>query len=238
MCKLLAFCCGTLLITSTQFIQWYNLFDLPRENDPLHLNQFFAKACNLLDECFRQTIGGPSSMPIHLAAAIDGYMPRTLRQLGDIYNTPDQQRLRRFVDEHSYLIRIHKKVKDKYVLGYSVPNWLRGFFFDPNRSGYLYSTSLVIERYQKAIKTLTLDTNPDSYKNNGPVYFFTPTLTPSGEIPIGNITNPIYGSDRQELLLFLQSLSEIHWFDIYNRGWDQRHFTNRIVHWVHQENAF
>jgi len=197
------------------------------------------EACNLLDECFRQTIGGPSSKPIHLAAAIDGYMPRTLKQLGDIYNTPDQQHLRRFVDEHSYLIPIHKKVKDKYVLGYSVPNWLRGFFFDPNRSGYLYSTSLVIERCQKAIKSFIFETNPDSYKNNGPVYFFTPTLTPFGEIPIGSIANPTCllestsnGSDRQELLLFLESLSEIHWFDIYNKGWDQRHFTNRIVHWV------
>ena len=27
-------------------------------------------------------------------------------------------------------------------------------------------------------------------------------------------------------------LSEIHWFDIYSRGWGQRHLTNKITHWV------
>jgi hypothetical protein len=166
-------------------------------------------------------------------------MSGTLKQIGNICNTPDRQRLRRFVGEHSYLIRTHIKVEDKCVLGYHVPNFLRTFFFDPNRSRYLYSTSLVIDKCQKAITSLIFDPNPDFHNYRALVYFFTLTPTPSGEIPIGNIANATRllesarnGSDRHELLLFLKYLSEIHWFDIYNKGWRQRHLTNRIVHWV------
>jgi hypothetical protein len=131
------------------------------------------------------------------------------------------------------------EVKDKYVVGYYVSNWLCDFFFDPNRSQYLYSTSLVIDKCQKAIKSLILDPHPTLHKTNSLVYFFTPTPTPCGETPIGNIANATRllesarnGSDEHELLLFLEYLSEIHWFDIYNRGWDQRYLANRIVHWV------
>jgi len=170
---------------------------------------------------------------------MEGYTPRSLREIGNICNTPDRQLLRRFVDEHPYLIRIHRKVEDKYVLGYYVPIWLRDFFFDPDRSRYLYSTSLVIDKCQKAIKRLILDPNANFHKDDNLVYFFMPTPTPSGEIPISNIANATRllesarnGPDRNELLRFLDYLSKIHWFDIYNRGRDQRHLTNRIVHWV------
>jgi len=168
-------------------------------------------------------------------------MPSSLREIGNICNTPDQQRLRRFLDEHSYLIRIPVKVDDKYVLQYYVPNWMGDFFFDPNRSRCLYSASLVINECQKAIEGFILDPNPNFYDNDDPVSFFMPTLTPSGEVPIGNIANATYllenarnGSDtgRHVLLLFLEYLSEIHWFDIYNRGMEQRCLTNRIIHWI------
>jgi hypothetical protein len=81
-------------------------------------------------------------MTNHLAFEIDD-MLRSLREIGNICNTPDQQRLR-LVDELSYLIHIYQKVNGKYVLRYYLPNWMRGFFFDPNRSRYLYSTSLVV----------------------------------------------------------------------------------------------
>ena len=166
-------------------------------------------------------------------------MPSSLRALGKICNTPDRQRSRRFVDEHSYLIRIPIKVEDKYFLGYCVPIWMCDFFLNPNRSRHLYSTSLVIDKCQKAIKSLILDPKPNYHKTNGLVCFFKPTLTLSGEIPIGSIANATHllksarnGSDSNELLLFLKYLSEIHWFDIYNRGWRQRRLSIRIVHWV------
>jgi len=116
---------------------------------------------------------------------------------------------------------------------------MRGFFFDPNRSRYLYSTSLVIDKCQKAIKSHILDLDPVSYKDDSLVCFSIPTPTSTSEIPIGNIANAthllegaINGSDQNELLPFLKYLSEIHWFDIYNRGGSQRCLTNGIVHWV------
>ena len=182
---------------------------------------------------------GPSSIPIHLAFGIEGYVSSSRRKIGNIFDTPDRRRLKRFVDEHSYLICTHEKVKDKYVLRYYVPKWMDDFFFDPNRSLHLYSISLVIKECRKAIQSLILDLTPDFY-NDGLVYFFMQTLTPSGEIPIDNMANATRllesarnRSDRKELLLFLEYLSEIHWFDIYlNGGWVQRHFTNRLVHWV------
>ena len=132
-------------------------------------------------------------------------------------------------------------MEGKYVLRYYLPLWIRAFFFDPNRSQHLYSTSLVIDKCQKAINSLILDPNPDSYNDDGLVYFFMPTPTLSGEIPIDNIANATRllesagnGSDRNELLLFLEYLSEIRWFHVYTRfrGLRQRRLTNRIVHWV------
>jgi len=171
---------------------------------------------------------------------MEGYVSRTLREIGNICNIPDRQCLMRFVDEHSYLIRIHGKPKDKYVLKYYVPTWMRDFFFDPTRSRYLYSTSLVIDEYQKAIKHITRDPNAGahSYVDNGLVHFFAQTPTLFGEIcNIANATHLLEsarnGSDRHELLLFLEYLSEIHWFDIYHRGLGQRYLTNRIMHWVY-----
>ena len=156
--------------------------------------------------------------------------------LRETCNTLDQQCLSRFVDEHSYLIRIPLKVADKYVLQYHVPIWIRDFFLNPNRSQYLYSTSLVIDECQKAIKHLILDPYLDFYKNEGLIDFFTPTPTLSAEIPIANATRLLEGarngSDRHELLLFLENLSEIDWFNIYNGDWVRRRFTNGIVHWV------
>jgi hypothetical protein len=164
----------------------------------------------------------------------------TLRGIGNTCNILDRQRLRRFVDEHSYLIRTHEKFKDKYVLKYHVPTWAFDFFFDPSRSRYLYSTSLVIDACQKAIKHHIIDPNPHSYGSYfGLVYFFTPVPSTSGEILNGNIANATHllegarnGSDRHELLLFLEYLSDTHWFDIYHGSWHQRAVTNRIVHWV------
>jgi hypothetical protein len=172
---------------------------------------------------------------MHPALGIEGYVPSSLREIRNMCNTPNRQRLR-FVDE--YLIPIQMKVEDKYVLRYYVSKWLRDFFFDPNRSRYLYSTSLVIEKCQKAIKNLILDSNPDLHtgNNNDLICFFMPTPAPSGEIPIANairlLESARNGSDRNELLLFLEHLSGIHWFDIYHSGWGQRQLTNGIVHWV------
>ena len=120
------------------------------------------------------------------------------------------------------------------------PLWVRDFL-DPRRSRYFYSTSLVIDNCQKAINSLILDPNSDSHDVDGLVYFFAPTPTPSesSEIPTDNIANATHllqstrnESDRHELLLSLEYLSEIHCFDIYDRGQGQRDFTNGIVHWV------
>jgi len=217
-------------------IRRHNLFDLPRKDDPLHLSQTYTEARSLLDECFRRTIAGPSSIPIHLAFGIEGHVIRSLGEIGNICNIQDRQRLRRFVDAQSYLIRIYEKVEDKYVLGYYVPNWMLDFFFDPNRSQYLYSTSLVIDKCQKAIERLIRDPHPNLHKTDSLVYFFTPTPTRSGVISIANATRLLEsarnGSDRNGLLLFLEYLSGIHWFDTYNGGREQRCLTNRIVHWV------
>jgi len=118
---------------------------------------------------------------------------------------------------------------------------MRDFFLNPNRSRYLYSTSLVIDECQKIIKHLIFDPNPHFHTSrfDDLLYFFMPTPTPSGEIPIANATHLLEsarnGSDRHELLLFLEYLSEIHWFDIYNRDWHrtcERDLTNGIVHWL------
>jgi hypothetical protein len=109
------------------------------------------------------------------------------------------------------------------------------FFFNPNRSQHLYSTSLVIDKCQKAIKSLILDPNLDCCDNNNLVDFFMPTLA-----LFSNATNATHllesatnGSDRHELLLFLKYLSEIDWFDVYwHRGPGERDLTSAIMHWV------
>ena len=163
-------------------------------------------------------------------------MPTSFREIGNICNSPERQRLKKFVDEHSYLTRILMTTENKYFLGYYLPIWIRGFFLNPTRCRYLYSTSLVIDGCQKAINSLILDPNSDFRMHNNLIYFFMPPPTPSGEIPIANATrflgNARHGPDRRDLLLFLNDLSEIRWFGIYNRGWSRRRLTNRIIHWV------
>ena len=61
----------------------------------------------------------------------------------------------------------------------------------------------------------------------------------SSEVLIGNIANATHllesagnGSDKNELQLFLEYLSNIHWLDIYNGNERQRRLTNVILHWV------
>ena len=52
------------------------MFDLPRTDDPLQLEQFFTEARNLLDECYRQTTGsvdGQISILIRLALETKWY---------------------------------------------------------------------------------------------------------------------------------------------------------------------
>ena len=121
------------------------MFDLPRTDDPLQLEQIFTEVQNLLDECYQQTTGsvnGQISILICLVLETKWYKcednilgPKSLREIGNFCNILDQQCLRKFIDEHSYLIHIrHKQIKDKHVLGYYVPHWLCDFVFDPNQS--------------------------------------------------------------------------------------------------------
>ena len=164
------------------------------------------------------------------------YGPGSLTELGNICNTPDRQRLRSLLNEHSYFCRIQRRsANDRYVLQYWLPEWMQDFFLDPNRSRYLYSTSLVIDTCQKAIENLILDPTSNSDSMNL-VDFFAPLWC---GVPIGNIANATHlleragnGSNRNELLLFLEYLSKIHWLDVYNGNEQQGRFTNGIVHWV------
>jgi len=57
---------------------------------PLQIDQIFTEARKLLEEYFRLTIAGPSSMPIHLAFVMEGYVTRPLREIGNICNSPDR----------------------------------------------------------------------------------------------------------------------------------------------------
>ena len=169
----------------------------------------------------------------------------SLREIGNICNTLDRECLRRFVYEHSYLICIHhwQWVKGKYVLGCYVPTWMCNFFLDPNRSRYLYSTSLVIDNCRTAIKSLILQApnHFNSFFDQGVTLFFTP-MTPSHGILIECMVNATHllesarnGSDRHdELLLFLEYLSGIPWFIYCRPGSDrhQRRLTIGIAHWV------
>ena len=159
--------------------------------------------------------------------------PKRIRICCDIH----REDRRRFLREHSYLICAHEEVEDKYVLEYYVTNWMLDFFLDPNRCRHLYSTSLVIDVCRETIQILILDPDPFSF-NGDLVEFFAPTLPV--ELISGRLANATHlmesaarsESERHELLLCLKDLSEIHWFDIYNRGQGQRRLTNGIVHWV------
>ena len=223
-------------------------FDLPKEDDPLRLSQFHADTCNLLDECYRQTISsafvGSNSMLMHLALEMEessdfkfhsgplGTVRKSPQEIAKICNLPDRWVLRKFVDENSHLIHVgNGRLEDqgKLVLAYYVPRWLRGFFFDPNRSRSLYSTSWVIDKCQRAIEGLIgLDSFFHSLSS-----FFRSRLKYGEVCGASHLLEHVRnGSDRNELLLFLEYLSKIHWLDIYNRGQGQRRVTNRIVHWV------
>ena len=180
------------------------------EGDPLQLGQLFIKARNLLDECFRQIIAGPNPIPVHLAFHIEECTPKSFREIGNICNTSDRQRLKRFVDENSYWIHIHKTVEDKCVLGYYVPFWIRDFFLNPYRCQHLYSTSLVIGECQKAIKSLILDPNSGFRTNHSLEYFFTPMRTRSGEIPVVNATHLLeMGLSLTDMSCYLKFIGSI-----------------------------
>jgi hypothetical protein len=219
-------------------------FDLPMEDDPLQLNRFHADTRNLLDECYRHTlvgsvnrVNGLGSIIMHLAMEMkELYIPSSLRKIGNICNMPDQQLLRRFIDENLYLIHIqHIKVTDKYVLAYCTPRWLRAFFFDPNRSRSFYSTSRIIEKCQAAVKSV-LDPNHDIHCM-ALIPFFTPTIY--GDIAIGKISNATRllesvrnGSNSNELLDFLGYLSEICWLDVNFGDVIQKALAIEIAQWV------
>jgi len=166
-----------------------------------------------------------------------------LREIGNICNIPDRHVVKRFVEEHAFLIHTRPKdVEDKCVLGYYVPHWLRGFFFDPNRSRCSYSTSwIIVKCFKNAIEQYL---RPDS-----DFYPLLPFFAPAryDEISFGDIVvrdiavdgisdasrfleHVRNGPDRNDLLRFLGHLSKIHWLDIYTRGWARRYLTNDIVH--------
>ena len=137
------------------------------------------------------------------------------------------------MDKHSHLIFIQHGYNEditRRVLLYYLPRWLRGFFFDPNRSRNLYSSSWVIDKCQRAITSFT--ERDRDYQCSSLLSFFTPTnyreISDARRL-LEHIRN---GSDSSHLLPFLRCLSEIHWFDVYTAGYTQRRLTNRIVHWL------
>jgi len=171
----------------------------------------------------------------------------SLRKIGDICNIPDRRLLKRFIEEHAFLIHTRpNRVEDKHVSAYYVPRWLRGFFFDPNRSKCSYSTSWIIAKcFEHAIEEYL---RPDSHLP-ALLPFFVPARLGIDEfsfsdivvrgIAVDGISDATrfleyvrYGSDRNHLLRFLRNLSEIHWLDIYTAGWAHTDLANDIVHWV------
>lgn len=221
--------------------------NFPKELHPLQLNQFHAYSHNLLDECYRQNLSsavvGPNSILMHLAFEMvpspfqssDWFiMPdivlKSPQEIVNICNLPDRWALKRFVDENSHLVHIANGmvIHGKVVEAYYVPRWLRGFFFDPNRCQSLYSTSWVINKCQRAIEGLI--------QQDSGFYLFSSFFVSKkhGEIPGAShlLEHARNGSDRNELMLFLEYLSKVHWLDIYNAGQDQRRVTNGIIHWV------
>jgi hypothetical protein len=202
---------------------------------------------------------GPNSILMHLALEMGelgpslwlygvpkptGTVLKTPQEIVNICNLSDSWVLKRFADENSHLIHIgyssdkRFQVKDprqlrqgKIILGYYVPRWLRGFFFDPNRSQSLYSISWIFSKSKKAIEEVIV-LNSGYYS----LFSFFDKSQNYGEISGASHLHIRNGSDRNlnELLHFLRYLSEIPWLDIYSRGsWGQRHNTNAILHWVH-----
>ena len=213
------------------------------EDDPLQLNQFYADIRNLLDECYRHilaqsSVTGPlGSIIMHLAMEMEeSRMPKSLRKIGNICNIPDKRLLRTFIDENFYLFHIqHKRVKDKLVLAYCTPRWLRDFFFDPNRSRSFYSASWIIEMCQAAVKSVFASNHDIHYMTLIP--FFTPTIY--GDIAIGKIADATRllesirnGSNSNKLLDFLGYMSQICWLDVNFGDVIQKSLAIEIVQWL------
>ena len=161
---------------------------------------------------------------------------KSLQEIVNICNLPDKRILKRFVDKHSHLIYIGHDYEFNFgdlrrcVLVYYVPRWLRGLFFDPNRSRSLYSSSWVINKCQRAITSLI---EPDCvFDFKSLLSFFMPTNFGESSYASRLLEHIRNGSDSSHLLFFLSRLSEIHWLDVYTAGWEQRHLTNGIVHWL------
>jgi hypothetical protein len=174
--------------------------------------------------------------------------PRSLQEIAEICDILDRQLLKRFVEEHTSLIYARPQMVEggKHVSAYYVPRWLRGFFFDPNRSRYFYSTSWIISKCFHAIEEY-LQSNSDFDESDTRLPFFVPTKYREmsfGDIVVLNIAvNGISdasrflehvrnGSDRNHLLRFLGNLSEIHWLDIYTSDDARKELANEIVHWL------
>ena len=153
---------------------------------------------------------------------------KSLREMENICNIPDQQLLKRFAEEHLPVIYRHQKFKQ--VLVYYVPHGLHDFILDPIRSRSFYPTSLIINKCQWAIKELESNAQ---FSSRFLAHFFEP---PPVAFEISNASRLLEhfrnGSDNNDLLLFLRYLSEIHWFNIYTRGGHERWVTNGIIHWV------
>jgi len=207
---------------------------LPKKGDPLQLDQFFTEVRNLLDECYRRTtagfINGEISILIPLTLGFKEWRslkPKTLqKEIETITHMPDQQHLKRFVNEHSILIHTqHTNDDDRPLLEHSIPRWLYDFTFDPNRSRSLYSTSLVTSKCQQAIEAFVAG---DS--DSCPLLFFLQYDEISNASRL--LEHAKSGSDSDDLLLFLRYLSKIHWLDMYTRGGEERALTNEITQWV------
>jgi len=153
--------------------------------------------------------------------------PKTLGEIETSTNTLDRQRLRMFVNEHSFLIHTqYSNDSGEHYLEYTISCWLCDFIFDPNRSQSLYSTSSVTSECQRAIE-LFIAEDADYH----PAAFFA-----SDRLGISDASRLLEhvkdGFDSHYWLLLLRYLSKIHWLDIYTRGWEGRTLTNGIMEWV------
>ena len=191
---------------------------------------------NFLDECYHKTLAssvtGPNSLlivPLALAEIVQLNSIitscRSLKEIGNIYPTLDQRLLRRFVEQHSYLIHItHKMVNNKHLLAFRVPSHLCNFFFDPDRCRSIYSPSWVLDKCQQAIKRF-IGESGRIHDPSTPLFF---TQTKFSSSLLEHVRNE---TDSNDLLLFLGYLSRIDWLNIY-KYWAKRQLTHAIAHWV------
>jgi len=220
------------------------LFNLPKKDDPLQLDQFFTEVRNLLDECYQQMIAGltdgeiPILMPLMHDFTASGRLglllkrlepkTRTLREIETITNAPDQQHLRMFVNDSTLIHIQYLNVNNKYLLMYSISHWLWDFTFDPNRSQSLYSTFLVIRVCHQVIEAF-IAKNGDFCRADRFFMQYDELGDSNASRLLEHAKN---GSDSNDLLLFLQYLSKIHWLNIYTRGWQERCLAHAILQWV------